>query len=172
MGLARRPRRPPPRPPAARRTRPRAALPRAGLGDDAERQPLAGTSAAASSISARTGVMPRVPMISALVISAPSQCERSMISWPATPGKKYLLPPEKPDHLVREHRADDERDVVLDDRAVEPHVDGFVQQAVRTARRPASAAMRAERDERGRVRPLVVAHRHRPDSARRSSPAG
>ena len=56
----------------------------------------AGISAAASSISARTGVMPRVPMMSALVISAPSQCERSMISWPATPGKKYLLPPEKP----------------------------------------------------------------------------
>ena len=57
---------------------------------------LAGISAAASSMSARTGVMPRVPMMSALVISAPSQCERSMISWPATPGKKYLLPPEKP----------------------------------------------------------------------------
>ena len=67
--------------------------------------------------------MPRVPMISALVISAPSQCERSMSSWPETPGKRYLLPPEKPDDLVREHRADDQRDVVLDDGAVEPDVD-------------------------------------------------
>ena len=55
-----------------------------------------GISDAASLISARTGVMPRVPMMSALVISAPSQCEKSMTSGPATPGKKYLLPPEKP----------------------------------------------------------------------------
>ena len=39
------------------------------------------------------------------------------------------MPPEKPDDLVREHRADDERDVVLDHRAVEPDVDGLVQQA-------------------------------------------
>ena len=37
-----------------------------------------------------------VPMISADVIRAPSQCEMSMMSWPATPGKKYLLPPEIP----------------------------------------------------------------------------
>lgn len=56
----------------------------------------AGMSAAASLISARTGVMPRVPIISALVIRAPTQCETSIISWPDTPGKKYLLPPEKP----------------------------------------------------------------------------
>ena len=39
---------------------------------------------------------PRVPMISALVISAPSQCETLMTSWLEMPGKKYLLPPEKP----------------------------------------------------------------------------
>src|SRR5664279_1076470 len=51
---------------------------------------------AASLISARTGVIPRVPMMSALVINAPSQCEKSMTSGPATPGKKYLLPPENP----------------------------------------------------------------------------
>jgi hypothetical protein len=56
----------------------------------------AGIRAAPSSISARTGVMPVVPMISADVISAPSQCETSMIFWPPTPGKKYLLPPEMP----------------------------------------------------------------------------
>jgi hypothetical protein len=55
-----------------------------------------GTSETASSISARTGVVPRVPMISALVISAPSQCDRLMTSWLETPGKKYLLPPENP----------------------------------------------------------------------------
>ena len=55
-----------------------------------------GTSDAASLMSARTGVIPRVPMISALVISAPSQCERSISSGPETPGNRYLLPPEKP----------------------------------------------------------------------------
>ena len=55
-----------------------------------------GTIDAASSISARTGVVPRVPMISALVIKAPSQCDKSMNSRPDTPGKRYLLPPEKP----------------------------------------------------------------------------
>ena len=48
-----------------------------------------------------------------------------MTSWPETPGKRYLLPPEKPDDLVREHRADDQRDVVLDDGPVDPHVDGL-----------------------------------------------
>ena len=47
-------------------------------------------------IKARTGVTPRVPIISALVIKAPTQWERSISSWPDTPGKKYLLPPEKP----------------------------------------------------------------------------
>jgi hypothetical protein len=56
----------------------------------------AGIRAAASSINARTGVVPGVPMMFELMISAPSQCEKSMTSWPATPGKKYLLPPEKP----------------------------------------------------------------------------
>ena len=35
-------------------------------------------------------------MIVALVISAPSQCDRSMSSRPETPGNRYLLPPEKP----------------------------------------------------------------------------
>src|SRR6185312_9573010 len=55
-----------------------------------------GTSAAASSMSARTGVVPRVPMIVALVMRAPSQCDTLMTSWLETPGKRYLLPPEKP----------------------------------------------------------------------------
>jgi len=35
-------------------------------------------------------------IIAALVISAPTQCDRSISSWPETPGKKYLLPPENP----------------------------------------------------------------------------
>src|SRR4051794_29363798 len=56
----------------------------------------AGIIAAASLIIARTGVMPGVPIISALVINAPTQCDTSISSWPETPGKKYLLPPEKP----------------------------------------------------------------------------
>src|SRR3954454_6168813 len=56
----------------------------------------AGIRAAPSLISARTGVIPVVPMISAEVISAPSQCDTSMIFGPATPGKKYLLPPDMP----------------------------------------------------------------------------
>ena len=55
-----------------------------------------GTSSAAASTSARTGVTPRVPMISLLVISAPSQCVTSIISWPDSPGNRYLFPPEKP----------------------------------------------------------------------------
>ena len=38
-----------------------------------------GIIAAPSSMSARTGVMPVVPMISAEVIRAPSQCDTSMI---------------------------------------------------------------------------------------------
>ena len=35
-------------------------------------------------------------MISTLLMSAPSQCETLMTSFTATPGKRYLLPPEKP----------------------------------------------------------------------------
>jgi hypothetical protein len=46
--------------------------------------------------SARTGVTPRVPIISALVINAPTQCDKSISSRPETPGKKYLFPPENP----------------------------------------------------------------------------
>ena len=118
-----------------------------------------GISDAASLISARTGVMPRVPMISALEMSAPSQCEKSMTCWPATPGKKYLLPPEKPDHLVREHRADHQRDVVVDDGAVEHHLDRLVHPPLGQLADPVGADP-ADRGERRRVPPLVVAHRH------------
>ena len=51
---------------------------------------------AASLIRARTGVTPRLPIMAALVIKAPTQWDRSISSGPETPGKKYLLPPEKP----------------------------------------------------------------------------
>ena len=54
-----------------------------------------GTSAAARSTTARTGVY-LVPMIDGLVMSAPSQWNMSMISCPPIPGNRYLLPPEKP----------------------------------------------------------------------------
>ena len=89
-----------------------------------------GTIDAASLMSARTGVIPRVPMISALVISAPSQCDRSMSSRPETPGKRYLLPPEKPTTSCGNTGLDDERDVVLDHGAVDPDVSGVVQHAI------------------------------------------
>ena len=73
--------------------------------------------------------MPRVPMISLLVISAPSQCVTSIISCPDRPGKRYLLPPEKPIDLVGEHRADNQRHVALDDEPVDPDVDGVMEPA-------------------------------------------
>ena len=50
---------------------------------------------AARSITARTGVYPE-PMIRLLVIKAPDQWVKLIISAPAMPGKKYLFPPEKP----------------------------------------------------------------------------
>ena len=55
-------------------------------------------------------------MISYEEISAPSQCERSMMSWPATPGEEVLVAAGEADHLVREHRPGDEDDVVLEHR--------------------------------------------------------
>ena len=73
---------------------------------------------------------PRVPMISALVISAPSQCDRSMSSRPETPGKRYLLPPENPTTSCGNTGLDDERDVVLDHGAVDPDVSGVLQHAI------------------------------------------
>gem|GEM_PF-6160531 len=35
-------------------------------------------------------------MMQGFVMSAPSQWKKSRISCPASPGKRYLLPPEKP----------------------------------------------------------------------------
>ncbi len=51
-------------------------------------------SAAASSV-VRTGVS-LLPMILGLVMTAPSQWKKFSSSAPQMPGKKYLLPPEKP----------------------------------------------------------------------------
>ena len=55
-----------------------------------------GIIAAPSLIMARTGVTAGVPMMCELVMSAPTQWVREMKpSW-ATPGMKYLLPPDMP----------------------------------------------------------------------------
>ena len=104
---------------------------------NASRSP--GTSEAASSISARTGVMPRVPMISALVISAPSQWETSISSWPDDAREQVLVAAGEADDLVREDRADDQRDVVLDDGAVDADLDAVAQHAARELGDPLGA---------------------------------
>ena len=82
----------------------------------------AGIRVAASLKRARTGVTPRVAIIFALVIKAPPQCERSISSGPDNPGKKYLLPPENPHHLVRKHWPNHDRYVGLSDMPVDPYV--------------------------------------------------
>ena len=129
-----------------------------------------GTSEAASLISARTGVMPRVPMICALVISAPSQCERSISSRPETPGKRYLLPPENPTTSCGKTGPDDQRDVVLDHVAVDADVRGVLEHAVRELGDPLGAD-RADVRERRRLPPGVVEHGRRRDTGRRGAPA-
>src|SRR5438876_1219662 len=53
------------------------------------------TIAPARSTTFRTGVH-LLPMIIGLVTTAPSQWKKFRISGPPTPGKRYLLPPEKP----------------------------------------------------------------------------
>ena len=108
---------------------------------------------------ARTGVMSVVPMISAEVMSAPIQCETSMMSWPATPGKKYLLPPEMPTTSCGQHRPDDEGDVVLDDGPVEQHRHVHRQPSLGQLRE-AGRRDRAEVGEGRRLPPLVVDDGH------------
>ena len=49
----------------------------------------------ARSTTLRTGVH-LWPMIFGVVITAPSQWKKFSTCGPATPGKRYLLPPEKP----------------------------------------------------------------------------
>src|SRR5205814_1723774 len=53
------------------------------------------TIAAARSTTLRTGVH-LLPIIIGLVTTAPSQWKKFKSCGPATPGKRYLLPPEKP----------------------------------------------------------------------------
>nr|BFE70548.1 hypothetical protein GCM10020092_038490 [Actinoplanes digitatis] len=96
-------------------------------------------------------------MISAEVISAPSQCETSMIPWLYHAGEEVLVAAGHADHLVRQHRPDHQGDVVLDHRAVEQHLD--------VAAHPAAGQLldprcrdRTQIRERGGVPPLVVAH--------------
>ena len=114
---------------------------------------------AASLISARTGVIPRVPMMSALVMSAPSQCEKSMTSWPGDAREEVLVAAGEPDDLVREHRADHQRDIVVDDGAVEDHLDGLVESAVGQLGDPVGADS-PEGGEGLRFPPFVVEHGH------------
>ena len=128
-----------------------------------------GTSEAASLISARTGVIPRVPMICALVISAPSQCERSISSRPGDAGEEVLVAAREADDLVREDRADDQRDVVLDHVAVDPDVRGVLEHAVRELGDPLGAD-RADVRERRRFPPGVVEHGRAGIRARRGAP--
>ena len=121
---------------------------------NASRSP--GTSEAASSISARTGVMPRVPMMSALVISAPEPVGDVDQLLAGDAREQVLVAAGEPDDLVREHRADDQRDVVLDDRAVDPDLDAV------SSMPPDSSAIRSapmpHLSERVRVPPLVIPH--------------
>ena len=101
----------------------------------------AGISAAASSISARTGV----DAAGADDVGAGDQRAQpvrqvdDLLAGDAR--EEVLVAAGEADHLVREDRADDERDVVLDDGPVEPDVDGSRPAGRRTARRPARAGM-------------------------------
>ena len=94
---------------------------------------------AASLISARTGVMPRVPIMSALVISAPSQCEKSITSGPATPGKKYLLPPENPTTSCGKTGPTTSETSCSTTARFSTHLDGLVQRPSESSRDPIGA---------------------------------
>ena len=131
------------------------------------------TNAAARSMTARTGVYPD-PMISRLVSRAPSQCVKSMMSCPAIPGQKYLVPPENPTTSCGNTGPQITSSVVVQDQTIER--DGHVarEQPAREAR-DLGAADRADRNERGRIVPAVIEHAraagvssvHRPAEERR-----
>ena len=136
-----------------------------------------GISAAASSISARTGVMPRVPMISRAGDQRAEPVREVDDLLAGDAGEEVLVAAGEADHLVREDRPDDERDVVLDDGPVEPDVDRPVAAAPRTARGSASAGMVPRSTKVVRLPPLVVEHgqardRSPPGRPRRSRGAG
>ena len=69
-----------------------------------------------------------MPIISALVIKAPTQCDRSISSCAGDAGEEVLVAAGEADDLVREDRPDDERDVGLGDVPVDLHVDRGVGQ--------------------------------------------
>jgi hypothetical protein len=99
--------------------------------------------------------MPRVPMMLALVISAPSQVREVDQLGSGDAREQVLVASAEADDLVWEDRADDQRDVVLDQRAVDPHVDRIAQPAARELGDPL-AGDRPDVCERARLPPLVV----------------
>ncbi len=105
-------------------------------------------------MTARIGVS-IVPSTSELVMSAPSQCVKWMISDAAMPGKEILGAAGESDDLVRKDRTADEHVVVLDDQTVEGDRHVLVQPAERELR-DHRRRDRAERGKRGRVVPAVV----------------
>ena len=73
--------------------------------------------------------------------------------------EQVLVAAGEPDDLVREHRADDQRDVVLDDGAVDADLDAVLQHAAGELRDPLGADP-PDAHERVRVPPFVIAHGH------------
>ena len=68
-------------------------------------------------------------MIFGLVMTAPSQWKKLRISGAADAGEEVLVAAGEADHLVREDRADDDELVVVEDGAVDRHVDVHLEQA-------------------------------------------
>ena len=114
-----------------------------------------GTRSAAAWTNARTGVIPRVPMISLLVMRAPSQWVTSISSRPGQAGEQVLVAPREADDLVGEHRPDDHRHVAVDHEPVDADGDGLLEATARQAAHLLGRE-RAQRDEGVVVPPLVV----------------
>jgi hypothetical protein len=70
-----------------------------------------------------------------------------------TPGRRrreeVLVAAGEADHLVREHRTDHQRDVVLDHGPVEPHLDRLVQPALGQLGDPVGAIVPTEANVSG-----------------------
>ncbi len=111
-----------------------------------------GTSSVAASISCRTGVIPRVPMMRLAVISAPHPVGHVDDVVHGAAGEEVLVPAGEADHLVREHGgADDEVHIALDAQAVDLHAHrGGV------GEQPAGQARDLLRGDLAEVRDLVL----------------